>query len=201
MDFERFLDFNAFITDPKGAVEKAKELMKKEIEAEKNQLQLKVKQQQQEDYRKALNELKQQYEEMRQEAGINKLEEQLSDWGDVKFEPIEGLPDPEEINTNKTENEIEQIKETAKENAPKSGHDAYELMKNFYDSDVDSAIKDKVRFLPSDEALVYVEMLNEGLTPEEIEEKGFKEIKPENKEETEVQQSEETQNNGFWGKL
>lgn len=201
MDFERFLDFNAFITDPKGAVEKAKELMKKEIEAEKNQLQLKVKQQQQEDYRKALNELKQQYEEMRQEAGINKLEEQLSDWGNVKFESIEGLPDPEEINTNKTEAEIEQIKETAKENAPKNGHDAYELMKNFYDSDVDSAIKDKVRFLPSDQALEYIEMLNEGLTPEEIEEKGFKEIKPENKEETEVQQSEETQNNGFWGKL
>lgn len=206
MDFERFLDFNAFITDPKGAVEKAKELMKKEIEAEKNQLQLKVKQQQQEDYRKALNELKQQYEEMRQEAGIDKLEEQLSDWGDVKFEPIEGFPEPEQFNADfeptktKTEAEIEQIKETAKENAPKSGHDAYELMKNFYDSDIDSAIKDKVRFLPSDEALVYVEMLNEGLTPEEIEKKGFKEIKPEN-EETEVQQTEETQKNGFWGKL
>lgn len=201
MDFERFLDFNAFINDPKAAVEKAKELMRKEIEAEKNQLELKVKQQQQEDYRKVLNELKQQYEEMRQEAGINRLEEQLSYWDNVKFEPIEGLPDPEELNTNKTETEIEQIKETAKENAPKGGHDAYELMKNFYDSDADSAIKDKVRFLPSDEALVYVQMLNEGLTPEEIEEKGFKEIKPENEEETQIQQTEETQNNGLWKKF
>lgn len=186
MNFERFLDFNAFITDPQAAVKKAEELMKKEIETEKNQLQLKVKQQQQEDYRKALNELKKQYETMRQEAGIDKLEEQLSVWDNVKFEPIEGLPNPEEINTNKTETEIEQIKETAKENAPKGGHDAYELMKNFYDSDVDSAIKDKVRFLPSDEALVYVEMLNEGLTPEEIEQKGFKEIKPEDENETDV---------------
>lgn len=201
MDFERFLDFNAFITDPQAAVKKAKELMRKEIEAEKNQLQLKVKQQQQEDYRKALNELKQQYEEMRQEAGIDRLEEQLNDWEGVKFEPIEGLPNPEEINTNKTETEIEQIKETAKENVPKGGHDAYELMKNFYDSDVDSAIKDKVRFLPSDEALVYVEMLNEGLTPEEIEQKGFKEIKPEDENETDVQQTEEIQNNGLWKKF
>lgn len=201
MDFERFLDFNAFITDPQAAVKKAEELMKKEIETEKNQLQLKVKQQQQEDYRKALNELKKQYETMRQEAGIDKLEEQLSVWDNVKFESIEGFPDPEEINTNKTETEIEQIKETAKENAPKGGHDAYELMKNFYDSDVDSAIKDKVRFLPSDEALVYVEMLNEGLTPEEIEEKGFKEIKPEDENETDVQQTEETQNNGLWKKF
>lgn len=182
MDFERFLDFNAFINDPKAAVEKAKELMRKEIEAEKNQLQLKVKQQQQEDYRKALNELKQQYEEMRQEAGIDKLEEKLNDWEGVKFEPIEDLPNPEEINTNKTEAEIEQIKEKAKKNTPKSGRAAYDKMKDFYDSDIDSAIKDKVRFLPSDEALVYVEMLNEGLTPEEIEEKGFKEIKPENEE-------------------
>lgn len=201
MNFERFLDFNAFITDPQAAVKKAEELMKKEIETEKNQLQLKVKQQQQEDYRKALNELKKQYETMRQEAGIDKLEEQLSVWDNVKFEPIEGLPNPEEINTNKTETEIEQIKETAKENAPKGGHDAYELMKNFYDSDVDSAIKDKVRFLPSDEALVYVEMLNEGLTPEEIEQKGFKEIKPEDENETDVQQTEETQNNGLWKKF
>lgn len=201
MDFERFLDFNAYINNPKAAVEKAKELMRKEIEAEKTQLQLKVKQQQQEDYRKALNELKQQYEEMRQEAGIDRLEEQLSVWDNVKFEPIEGLPNPDEINTNKTKTEIEQIKETAKENAPKGGHDAYELMKNFYDSDVDSAIKDKVRFLPSDEALVYVEMLNEGLTPEEIEQKGFKEIKPEDENETNVQQTEETQNNGLWKKF
>jgi hypothetical protein len=56
MDFERFLDFNAFINDPKAATEKAKKLIRKEIEAEKNQLELKVKQQ--EDYQKALNELK-----------------------------------------------------------------------------------------------------------------------------------------------
>lgn len=111
MDFERFLDFNAFITDPQAAVKKAKELMRKEIEAEKNQLQLKVKQQQQEDYRKALNELKKQYETMRQEAGIDKLEEQLSVWDNVKFEPIEGLPNPEEINS---ENIIDEDSKTAK---------------------------------------------------------------------------------------
>lgn len=109
MNFERFLDFNAFITDPKTAVEKAKELMRKEIEAEKAQLQLKVKQQ--EDYRKALNELKQQYEEMRQEAGIDKLEEKLSNQEGVKFEPIEDLPNPEEINS---ENIIDEDSKTAK---------------------------------------------------------------------------------------
>lgn len=111
MDFERFLDFNAYINNPKAAVEKAKELMRKEIEAEKAQLQLKVKQQQQEDYRKALNELKQQYEEMRQEAGIDRLEEQLSVWDNVKFKPIEGLPNSEEINS---ENIIDEDSKTAK---------------------------------------------------------------------------------------
>ena len=127
--------------------------------------------------------LKNKIEQYEQEfkAEKTRIEEEFN-WNDVKFEPIEGLPNPEEINTNKTEAEIEQIKETAKENAPKSGRAAYDKMKDFYDSDIDSAIKDKVRFLPSDEALVYVEMLNEGLTPEEIEEKGFKEIKPENEE-------------------
>lgn len=113
MDFERFLDFNAFINDPKAAIEKAKELMRKEIEAEKNQLELKVKQQQQEDYRKALNELKEQYNTMRQEAGIDKLEEKLSDWEGVKFEPIEGLPDPEQLNAN-SENIIDEDSKTAK---------------------------------------------------------------------------------------
>lgn len=193
MDFERFLDFNAFITDPKGAVERAKGLMRKEIEAEKNQLQLKVKQQQQEDYRKALNELKQQYEEMRQEAGIDRLEEQLDDWEGVKFESIKGLPDPEQFNTNtnKTETEIERIKETAKEKAPKSGTAAHDAMKKFYDSNADSATKDKVRFLPSDEALEYIAQLDAGLTPEEIEEMGYSEIQPNGDE------SQQTE----WGQL
>lgn len=170
------MNLNDFLND-KDLIEQARQAAKAEAEA----------------YRK------QQYEELRnlafeqlkakflaeEKAKIDKEIEQVRkefNWDEVKFEPIEGLPNPEEINTNKTETEIEQIKETAKENAPKSGHDAYELMKNFYDSDVDSAIKDKVRFLPSDEALVYVEMLNEGLTPEEIEQKGFKEIKPEDEE-------------------
>jgi hypothetical protein len=35
---------------------------------------------------------------MRQEAGIDRLEEQPNVWDNVKFEPIEGLPDPETFN-------------------------------------------------------------------------------------------------------
>ncbi len=189
------MNINDFLND-KDLIEQARQAAKAEAEAYRKQ--------QYEELRKlAFEQLKAKFL-AEEKAKIDKEVEQTRkefDWGDVKFEPIEGLPDPEKINADfestKTEAEIKQIKETAKENAPKSGHDAYELMKNFYDSDVDSATKDKVRFLPSDEALVYVEMLNEGLTPEEIEEKGFKEIKPEN-EETEVQQTEETQKDGFW---
>lgn len=188
------MNFTDFLND-KDLIEQARQAAKAEAQA--------YREQKEEELRKlAFEQLKAKFL-AEEKAKIDKEIEQARkefNWDDVKFEPIEGLPNPEEINTNKTETEIEQIKETAKEKAPKGGHDAYESMKNFYDSDIDSAIKDKVRFLPSDEALVYVEMLNEGLTPEEIEEKGFKEIKPEN-EETEVQQSEETQNNGFWGKL
>lgn len=188
------MNFTDFLND-KDLIEQARQAAKAEAQA--------YREQKEEELRKlAFEQLKAKFL-AEEKAKIDKEIEQARkefNWENVKFEPIEDLPNPEEINTNKTEAEIEQIKEKAKKNTPKSGRAAYDKMKDFYDSDIDSAIKDKVRFLPSDEALVYVEMLNEGLTPEEIEEKGFKEIKPEN-EENEVQQTEETQNNGFWGQL
>lgn len=57
-------------------------------------------------------------------------------------------------------------------NFPKTGLAAHNKMKEFFDSSVDDEVKDRVRYLPSDEALEIIANFD-GLSEEEINNLGF----------------------------
>jgi chromosome segregation ATPase len=86
MDFGRFLNYSDFIENPEAAIEKAQKLMeaelKKKVAEEKSRLEEKLKNQQALVHQETLKLLEQQYNqkynELRKEAGIDKLEEQVS---------------------------------------------------------------------------------------------------------------------------
>lgn len=203
MNFENFINFSEFIANPEEAIKKAQQLMEEAVKEEKRQLQIKAKAQEDANkaaYQAALNALKQQYEEMREAEGLNELQKKVDSYeasaadsavASLQSEVDRLRKENEKLRQEKKESEetIERVKEKAKENAPKSGRAAYDKMKDFYDSDANAATKDKVRFLPSDEALEYIAQLDAGLTPEEIEQMELQEIEEE---------EETTQKDNFW---
>lgn len=208
INFESFINYSDFIADPERAIKKAQQLMQEAVQEEKIQLQSKAKAQEDANkaaYQAAIQALKQQYEELRESEGLNELQKKVDSYelsaadsavANLQSEVDRLRKENEKLRQEKVKNEetVERIKETAKEKAPKSGRAAYDKMKDFYDSNADSATKDKVRFLPSDEALEYIAQLDAGLTPEEIEQMELEEIEPEPEE-------DETQKDKFWGFL
>lgn len=100
------MNLNDFLND-KDLIEQARQAAKAEAEAYRNQ--------QYEELRKlAFEQLKAKFL-AEEKAKIDKEIEQVRkefDWGSVKFEPIEGLPAPEEINSEK--NIIDEDSKTAK---------------------------------------------------------------------------------------
>lgn len=190
MNFENLLNFSEFIADPEAAIKKAQQLMEEAVQEEKRQLQARAAQQEAANraaYQAALQALKQQYEEMREAEGLNELQKKVDSYqisaADSAVSRLQSEVDRlkkenEKLKQEKEKNAdtIERVKEKAKETAPKSGTAAHDAMKKFYDSNADAATKDKVRFMPSDEALEYIAQLDAGLTPEEIEERGYSEV-------------------------
>lgn len=205
MNFENFINFSEFIADPEAAIKKAQQLMEEAVQEEKRQLQARAAQQEAANraaYQAALQALKQQYEEMREAEGLNELQKKVDSYqisaADSAVSRLQSEVDRlkkenEKLKQEKEKNAdtIERVKEKAKETAPKSGTAAHDAMKKFYDSNADAATKDKVRFMPSDEALEYIAQLDAGLTPEEIEERGYSEVQPNGDE------SQQTE----WGQL
>lgn len=205
MNFENLLNFSEFIADPEAAIKKAQQLMEEAVQEEKRQLQARAAQQEAANraaYQAALQALKQQYEEMREAEGLNELQKKVDSYqisaADSAVSRLQSEVDRlkkenEKLKQEKEKNAdtIERVKEKAKETAPKSGTAAHDAMKKFYDSNADAATKDKVRFMPSDEALEYIAQLDAGLTPEEIEERGYSEVQPNGDE------SQQTE----WGQL
>lgn len=207
MNFEQFINFSDFIADPAAAIKKAQKMMEEAVKEEKVQLEAKAKAQEdasRASYQAALQALKQQYDQMREAAGLNALQKRIeasqvsaadSAVANLQNEVDRLRKENEKLRQEKAKNEetVERVKEKAKENAPKSGRAAYDKMKDFYDSDASAATKDKVRFLPSDEALEYIAQLDAGLTPEEIEQMDLEEIREE--------EDTTTQKDNFWGFL
>lgn len=204
MNFENLLNFSDFLADPTAAIKKAQQQIQEAVEEEERKLKAKAAQQEAENrraYEAAIAALKQQYEELREAKGLNQIEQTINTQTEQvnsavsklesEVEALKAQVKKEQDKRKEAEDTIERIKETAKEKAPKSGTAAHDVMKKFYDSNADSAIKDKVRFMPSDEALEYIAQLDAGLTPEEIEERGYTEIQPKGDE------SQQTQ----WGQL
>ena len=204
MNFENLLNFSDFIADPTAAIKKAQQQIQEAVEEEERKLKVKAAEQEAENrraYEAAVAALKQQYEELREAKGLNEIERTINTQTEQVNSAVSKLESEvaalkaqvkkEQDKRKEAEDTIERIKETAKEKAPKSGRAAYDKMKDFYDSNADSATKDKVRFLPSDEALEYIAQLDAGLTPEEIEERGYSEIQPNGDE------SQQTE----WGQL
>lgn len=207
MNFEQFINFSDFIANPTEAIKKAQRLMENAVQEEKIQLEAKAKAQEdasRASYQAALQALKQQYDQMREAAGLNALQKRIeasqvtaadNAVANLQNEVERLRKENEKLKQEKAKNEetVERVKEKAKENAPKSGRAAYDKMKDFYDSDASAATKDKVRFLPSDEALEYIAQLDAGLTPEEIEQMDLEEIREE--------EDTTTQKDNFWGFL
>ena len=204
MNFENILNFSDFIADPTAAIKKAQQQIQEAVEEEERKLKVKAAQQEAENrraYEAAIAALKQQYEELREAKGLSEIEQTINTQTEQvnsavsklesEVEALKAQVKKEQDKRKEAEDTIERIKETAKEKAPKSGTAAHDAMKKFYDSNADSATKDKVRFLPSDEALEYIAQLDAGLTPEEIEEMGYSEVQPNGDE------SQQTE----WGQL
>lgn len=184
INFEGFLDFEDFLANPTAALKAAQRKVEEAVEEEERQLKAKAAQQKKESevsYQRAVMALRQQYEELREAKGLNEMEQTISEQAarlNNVSDQIKNLKMEVEKEKSKHEETIERVKVKAKAKVVKSGTSAYNAMKRFYDSNVDAAIKDKVRYMPSDEALEYIAQLDAGLTPEEIEERGYTEIKP-----------------------
>ena len=206
MNFEQFINFSDFIADPAAAIKKAQKLMEEAVKEEKVQLEAKAKAQEnasRASYQAALQALKQQYDEMREAAGLNALQKRIeasqvsaadSAVANLQNEVDRLRKENERLRQEKEKSEdtIERVKEKAKQSVPKSGTAAHDVMKDFYDSNASNKFKDFIRGLTSDEALEYVAEFDAGLTEEEIMEMGYEEIPS--------QENAESSSN-MWGEL
>lgn len=120
INFEEFLNFEDFLTDPAATLKAAQRKVEEAVEEEERQLKAKAAQQEEESkaaYQRAITALKQQYNELREVKGLNTIEQTISEQAAKINSVVSSLE--QEVQTLKAQVEEEKSKRIAAEESIK----------------------------------------------------------------------------------